>query len=60
MEMSAAQLSELRRPDAIASRPILLIDKVGFSVPSGNGKLVILENLDLAAERPLCFVSSAA
>ena len=48
MEMSAAQLSELRRPDAVASRPILLsIDKVGFSVPAGNGKLTILEDLSL-------------
>ena len=46
--MSAAQLSELRRPDASASRPVLLsIDKVGFSVRSGNGKLVILEDLSL-------------
>jgi len=46
--MNAAQRSELRRPDAAASRPILLsIDKVGFSVPAGNGKLTILEDLSL-------------
>ena len=46
--MSAAQLSELRRADAVASRPVLLsIDRVGFSVRSGNGKLVILEDLSL-------------
>ena len=46
--MSAAQLSELRRPDAGASRPVLLsIDKVGFSVPAGSGKLTILEDLSL-------------
>jgi NitT/TauT family transport system ATP-binding protein len=48
MEMSAAQLSELWRADAVASRPVLLsIDKVGFSVRSENGKLVILEDLSL-------------
>ena len=41
--MSATQLSELRRPDAVASRPILLsIDKVGFSVPAGNGDTIRL------------------
>jgi NitT/TauT family transport system ATP-binding protein len=46
--MNVVQRSELRMADAVADRPVLLsIEKVGFSVPSGNGRLTILEDISL-------------